>query len=103
MLAHDPHLENVIPSQWYQIQGSYYLDSKLISFSGVSPSGLTVIVGKGGYFAYGVTTIYTDNQDFYKEKVENDKYFVNGKWHDLNQRKEIIKVKGKESVEITVR
>jgi acyl-homoserine lactone acylase PvdQ len=103
LLAHDPHLENVIPSQWYQIKGSYYLDNKLISFSGVSPAGLTIIIGKGDYLTFGVTTIYTDNQDLYKEKIEDDKYLVNGKWINLSQREEMIKVKGKESVKWVVK
>jgi acyl-homoserine lactone acylase PvdQ len=50
-----------------------------------------------------VTTIYTDNQDLYKEKIEDDKYLVNGKWINLSQREEMIKVKGKESVKWVVK
>jgi acyl-homoserine lactone acylase PvdQ len=33
-----------------------------------------------------LTTAHTDTQDFYREKVEGDKYLLNGKWRDLKIR-----------------
>lgn len=40
--------------------------------------GLPTIVGKTSYVAVTMTTNYVDSQDLFKEKVEGDKYMVNG-------------------------
>lgn len=93
MLVNDPHLENVMPSQWYQIQALYNHNGIKHSFSGISCSGIPFLIGKSDYLAIGITTIYMDNQDLYRETVEGDKYLVNGKWHDLKVREERIRVK----------
>lgn len=82
-----------MPSQWYQIQALYTHNGLNHSISGISCSGIPFLVGKADYFALGITTIYTDNQDLYRETVEGDKYLVNGKWHDLKVREERIKIK----------
>lgn len=82
-----------MPSQWYQIQAVYTHNNIKHSISGISCTGVPFIIGKSDYFAVGVTTIYADNQDLYRETVQGDKYQVNGKWHDLKVREERIKVK----------
>lgn len=46
----------------------------------------------------GITTIYCDTIDLYKERIEGEKYLVEGKWRNLKQREEIIKVKGKDGM-----
>jgi penicillin amidase len=69
LLVHDPQLENVMPSQWYQINAFYKQRGKTYSISGISCSGIPFVVGKTNYAAVGMTTIYTDNQDLYREKV----------------------------------
>jgi acyl-homoserine lactone acylase PvdQ len=56
------------------------------SLSGISTAGVPFIVGKTDYFAMGITTIYMDNQDLYRERIEGNKYFVNNKWVDLQIR-----------------
>ena len=43
----------------------------------------------------GITVVYTDNQDLWKEKVVGDRYLVDGEWRELKIRKEMMKVKGK--------
>ena len=63
------------------------------SISGISCAGVPFIVGKTGYLAFGITTIYLDNQDLYRETIQDGQYLVNGKWIDLRQREETIKVK----------
>lgn len=49
--------------------------------------------GTTPYFSMACTTAHTDSQDFYREKVEGDKYLLNGKWRDLTIRNETILVK----------
>lgn len=93
LLSHDPHLENAIPSNWYQIQAVYDHAGQKNYISGISFAGVPFVFGKTGYMAMGVTTIYMDNQDLFRETVEGNKYLVNGKWVDLKIREEKIKVK----------
>jgi penicillin amidase len=64
----------------------------------VTIPGAPHIIGKTDYMAVGVTTIYCDTIDLYKEHIEGDKYLVEGQWRDLKQREEIIKVKGKDGM-----
>ena len=42
--------------------------------------------GKTDYLATAMTTIYTDTQDLYREKLKDDFYFVDNMWRDLNKR-----------------
>jgi acyl-homoserine lactone acylase PvdQ len=49
-------------------------------------TGTLSIVGRTAYFALALTTIHADTQDLYKEKVEGDYYFVNGKPLKLKKR-----------------
>ncbi len=54
----------------------------------------------------GVSICHSDNQDLYREKIEGDKYLLNGTWRDLKIRNEVIYVKTSEGLikeEIQVR
>ena len=66
ILANDPHLENVLPSQWYQIQGVYQHNGRNFRISGVSIPGLPLVVGKTNYLQIGITNVIIDNQDLWK-------------------------------------
>lgn len=57
------------------------------------------MLGKTDYFASSFTTIQYDNQDLYKQRVEDGKYFVDGQWHNLKIRKEKILVKTSHGLE----
>jgi acyl-homoserine lactone acylase PvdQ len=82
-----------MPSQWYQVQAIYTHNGLQSTLSGISCSGIPFIIGKTDYSTFAITTIYTDNQDLYREKTEAGKYQVNDKWLDLKVREERIKVK----------
>jgi acyl-homoserine lactone acylase PvdQ len=88
-----------MPSQWYQIQATYQNNGANHSISGISCTGVPFIVGKTDYLAMGITTIYMDNQDLYREKIEGDKYLVNNKWVNLKIREEKIKIKTSEGLQ----
>lgn len=46
--------------------------------------------------SWGFTTNFMDTSDVWREKVEGNKYFLDGEWKDLKIVKEIIKVKGQD-------
>ena len=99
ILGADPHLGSSIPSQWYPHRGCYYNNNKKYCFSLFGVPGTIIRTGKTDYMAIGVTIIYNDCLDFYKEKVENDKYLVDGEWRQLKLRTEAIKIKTDKGLE----
>lgn len=58
------------------------------------PAGALIPIGQSNYFAMGCSIAHGDSQDLYREKVEGNKYLLNGDWKDLKIRKEVIKYKG---------
>jgi penicillin amidase len=78
ILASDPHLTNSIPSNFYQFEGCYLKNSKKYCMNAFSVPGSIIIPGRYNYIAVAPTTIYLDTIDFFKEKVKNDMYFVDG-------------------------
>ena len=62
----DPHLDNGMPSQWYQVKATYKNNGKKIKFAGVCIPGMPFAYGQTPYLAIAVTTIYTDTQDLYR-------------------------------------
>lgn len=91
ILANDPHLEVTIPSEWYQFEVEYLTaGGKPLVFKGAAISGgLTSIIGRTQYLAWGCTNVYTDTIDLYKEKLDetNTRYLYDGVWRDLRVRK----------------
>jgi len=53
-----------------------------------------IVFGRTGNIAWGITAADTDTSDLYKEKIEGDKYFVDGEWKPLKKEVHHIKVKG---------
>lgn len=41
---------------------------------------MPLIVGKTTYGAVSITTNYIDSQDLFKEKIEGNKYYLDGEW-----------------------
>lgn len=67
LLVGDPHLDNSLPTTWYQFKASYTNNNEnKVRFAGVSLTGTPICYGKSDYLSVGVTTIYTDTQDLYK-------------------------------------
>lgn len=105
MVANDPHLENGVPSFWYQTQ-LIYQNGRNITVSGSSVPGIPgIFSGITDYVAYGVTALTNDVADMYAEKLneENTQYFFDGKWRDLKFRNETIKVRGQKDYKFTVK
>src|SRR5690606_9231461 len=69
------------------------------SFSGVPG----VVIGHNERIAWGFTNLAHDVTDLYLERIDGDRYQVDGEWRDLAVRQETIEVAGGEDVTLTVR
>jgi penicillin G amidase len=110
MLANDMHLDQQIPSIWYQddlhclpVSEECPFDVSGFSFPGVPG----VVAGHNQRIAWGFTNVGPDVIDLYIEKInpENpNQYEVNGKWVDMTLVEESIKIAGQnEPVKLSVR
>ncbi|MGC9667213.1 penicillin acylase family protein [Planosporangium sp. 12N6] len=101
ILANDPHLGPSMPAIWFQI--GLHCDCGL-NVEGFSFSGLPgVVIGHNDRIAWGFTNLGPDVTDLYLEKVDGDRYLVDGQWRDLDKRQETITVAGGKPVTVTVR
>ncbi len=100
LFSNDMHLELNAPGIWYQMH--QVVEGKL-NVTGVAVPGQPLIVaGHNEDIAWGMTNVMVDDMDFYYERINPDnpdEYLFNGEWRPLEVRKEIIKIKGGETVE----
>lgn len=52
----------------------------------MSLPGVPQFIGKTNYFASGMSISHGDNQDLFRETIQDGKYLVNGVWKDLKKR-----------------
>lgn len=110
ILANDPHMAINLPSLWYEI-GLHCIEksaSCLENFRGFSLPGVPgILIGHNDRIAWGLTNASFDSEDVFIERINPDnpnQYEVNGKWVDMELRREEIQVRGQdEPVVITVR
>ena len=94
ILCSDPHLSLKLPSTWIEMQ----LSTPDLNVYGYSiPGTPAVIIGFNEDIAWALTNGQTDTKDWYKLKLTSDfkKYEYDGKWVELDQTVEEIKVKGR--------
>lgn len=109
LIANDMHLGIQMPSIWYQNSLHCTVKSPKCRFNvtGYSFAGVPgVVVGHNDQIAWAFTNLGPDVQDLFIEKINPtnpNQYEVNGSWVDFDTRKEIIKIAGGETVELTVR
>lgn len=99
LLANDMHLGLNIPGIWYQMH--QVIPGKLNVTGVVLPGQPMIIAGHNDSIAWGFTNVMTDDADFYQETLNPDnpdQYRFNGSWKDLTKVKEIIRIKGGDSV-----
>lgn len=98
MLMGDPHMGNTVPGLWVinelKVKENYAYGSALPGLPGV-------FIGRTNVAAWSLTNMGADVADLFFERIEGNKYYHNG-WHDLKERKEVIKVKGSDPVELIV-
>jgi penicillin amidase len=101
ILVNDPHLGVSMPGIWYQI--GLHCDCGY-RVSGFSFSGVPgIVIGHNDRIAVGLTNLGHDVTDLYLERVDGDRYQVDGEWRPMTVREETIRVAGGDNVTIRVR
>lgn len=101
LLVNDPHLKVGLPGIWYQM-GLHCTCGYQVSgftFSGVPG----VIIGHNDRIAWGFTNLPHDVTDLYLERIDGNRYQVDGEWRDFQVREETIRVAGGEDVTVEIR
>jgi penicillin G amidase len=103
LLANDPHLNLTVPALWHFAR----LEAPGVKVAGATMPGLPVVVlGQNEHIAWGFTNTGPDVQDLYIERVHpadaNQVQTPEG-WAPLKSFTEVIKVRGRPDVTITVR
>ena len=103
LLANDPHLKLSAPALWYFAR----LEAPGIKVAGATLPGLPMVVlGQNEHIAWGFTNTGPDVQDLYLEQVKADdplSYRIPDGWARFETQADVIRVKGKPDVPITLR
>ncbi len=98
LMAGDPHLNQTIPSIWYQISAK----DPHYDFQGVSIPGLPIIlIGRNQNISWSLTDVQDQATFFYQEKTSphhKGMYKWNGKWVPFKKITYTIPVKGEAPV-----
>ena len=100
MLASDPHLEgNRLPNIWCEI--ALHLGDRYAIGASI-PGGPGIFIGRNPDVAWGATYSFMDAVDSWVEHCRDGKHFREpDQWVPFRQRKEIIRRRNKEPVEVT--
>ncbi len=101
LLASDPHISYSHPGVWFEAHIKTPTFENYGHYLAIVPFA---VQGHNREKGWGFTMSLTDDMDLYAEKVDwgNRSYSFKGRTYPLETRKEIIKVKGQEDVEIFV-
>ncbi|MHC4404931.1 MAG: penicillin acylase family protein, partial [Planctomycetota bacterium] len=101
IVANDPHLEgNRLPAVWCEI--ALHADGRYL-VGGSMPGAPGILLGRTPDIAWGVTYAFADTIDSWIERCRDGKcYRQPDRWIPFRRRREVIRRKGKEPVEITV-
>jgi penicillin amidase len=107
LLANDMHLDHNLPQIWYRAVLRWTDDRGPHRLVGVTLPGTPFItVGSNGRLAWGYTDAYIDTTDVITVGVENRAnsfYQTPDGWKEIEDRPEVIKIKGGEEVAFTAR
>ncbi|NQZ75182.1 MAG: penicillin acylase family protein [Ekhidna sp.] len=103
ILANDPHIGFAQPSVWYEshlhFPGGEYYGYHI-------PGAPFPLLMHSERQAIGITMFENDDMDFYIEEIHSEDsnlYRHDNEWKEIQTVKEIIKVKGQDPVEFTIR
>ena len=103
LMAGDPHLDQTLPSIWYQVSA----DAPDYHFQGVSIPGVPIIlIGHNRDISWSLTNVQNQATLFYQEHTDAthpNQYLWNGSWHPVQQIHYDIPVKGASAVSYTVK
>lgn len=103
ILANDTHLLLEHPPVWMLMQVS----APGFRAGGIAIAGLPgVVAGYNGHVAWGMTMVMADSQDVYVEKLKQEQgktmYLFRDKWRPVEERREVIRIKGEADHVVTV-
>lgn len=102
MMAGDPHLQQTLPSIWYEVSG----DAPDMHFSGVSiPGDPVILIGRNQHISWSLTNVQNQATLYYQEKTDKahpNQYFWKGAWRPMKTIDYIIPVKGGKAVPLAV-
>jgi penicillin G amidase len=101
LLVNDPHLGISLPGIWYQAGLHCTCGYRVAGFTFSGVPG--VVIGHNDRIAWGFTNLAHDVTDLYLERLDGDRYEVDGEWRDLEVREEVIRVAGDDDVTVRVR
>lgn len=103
LLGNDPHLKLSAPALWYVAR----LEAPGLRVAGATMPGLPMVVlGQNEHIAWGFTNTAPDVQDLYLEELhpqDATRYRTPDGWQPFETREEVIRVKGRPDVRMTVR
>ncbi|MFN7000889.1 MAG: penicillin acylase family protein, partial [Elioraea tepidiphila] len=101
LLANDPHLALVTPTQWHLAR----VEAPGLTLAGAFAPGVPfLMLGHNGHVAWGFTTTHSDTQDVFIERlVDEDHYLTPDGPRPFETREEIIEVRFGEPVRLRVR
>ena len=101
LVSNDMHLQYGLPGIWYMA----HIEAPGLDVSGVTLPGTPgVTVGHNQRIAWGITNLHFDVQDLYIEQIDErtGRYAYRGQVEQARRENEIIRVKGKPAVELTL-
>ena len=99
-MANDPHRAIAVPSLRYM---AHLVAPGWNVIGGGEPEIPGISIGHNGIGAWGLTVFRTDGEDLYQYQLNPEnplQYKYQGEWENFKIIKEVIKVKGKEDVEV---
>lgn len=99
IMSNDMHLGLNAPGIWYQlhavVEGEFNVTGLAV------PGQPLIVAGHNENIAWGLTNLYVDDIDLYLETInpeDSSQYFFMGEWKNMEVRKELIRIKGGDSV-----
>ncbi len=107
LLANDMHLSLSLPNTWYRARLDWQQDGRRHMVVGVTlPGAPLMVVGSNGHLAWGFTNSYGDWSDLVildTDPADSTRYRTPGGWERIQQRQEIIAIKGQQPDTLVVR
>jgi len=99
ILSNDPHLEvNRLPNVWCEM--FFEMEDRFL-YGGTMPGVPGIFVGRSNDLSWGATYTFMDAEDSWIEKCKDEKFYrEEAGWTPFGKRKEIIKRKNREPVEV---
>jgi len=102
-MANDPHRRISVPSLRYM---AHLISPNWNVIGGGEPEIPGISIGHNEYGAWGLTVFRTDGEDLYQYEINPNnplEYKFKGEWRKMKIIKEVIPIKDKEPVEVTLK